>query len=451
MLIQLLLVHLILIFIADSNSQQAESNEDDNTSVQGITLQSADLTVTDLTAPVTAEIGSTIEITWEVTNEGHGTATQNWQDKFYLSSDETLSNDDQLLLTKSITSGLSSEGKYNQTENITLPLDGSITEGSYYLLAVTDRNHQQIESDETNNQRSIPLNITIPPLPDLIVSEITLPNAVFSGQDIEILWMITNQGTADATGTWTDKVYLSSDQEVGGDRHFGNFNFTGTLSAGESIERRQLISLPVDFVGDYYAVVTTDGNDHIFEYSGENNNSKIADDSLTITLLPLPNLQVSSVTSPATAFSSQEVVIEWAVTNNGTASTSAPSWRDKVWLSLDQNLDQTDTYLGQVNNPSFLRSGDSYNNQLTATLPRGIDGNYYFIVQTDTSNQVNELGNEDDNQGVSDATDVTLTPPPDFSVTSIQAPSQGFSGQPLSVTWQVTNIGNCRSRKRFTN
>ena len=119
---------------------------------------------------------------------------------------------------------------------------------------------------------------------------------------------------------------------------------------------------------------------------------------------------------PAEAFSSQQAVVEWVVTNNGTGSTSAPVWYDAVWLSTDSVHDGSDTYMGAVANPSYLNPGDSYVSSLTVTLPQGIQGDYWFIIQTDSSNHVYEHNRENDNIGVEEETHVTLTPPPDLQV-----------------------------------
>src|SRR5262249_3874484 len=139
------------------------------------------------------------------------------------------------------------------------------------------------------------------------------------------------------------------------------------------------------------------------------------------------------------AFSSQQTVVAWTVTNAGTGSTSAPSWTDGVWLSLDTTLDATDVFLGTAVNPSYLGVGDSYVNQLAVTLPRGISGDYYFLVKTDYNNQAIEFEGEGDNFGHGGPTSVHLTPPPDLQASGVSGPSQAFSGQSTTVRWTVTN------------
>jgi len=160
---------------------------------------------------------------------------------------------------------------------------------------------------------------------------------------------------------------------------------------------------------------------------------------MRVQLSPFPNLRVTSVISPAEACSSQQALVEWIVTDTGSGATSAAVWYDRVWLSSDQVLDETDVNMGQVANMSYLNPGESYRNSMTVTLPQGIQGDYWFIVATDVHNHVYEHNRENDNATVGSKTRVTLTPPPDLRVVSIQAPDQAFSNQTVTVSWTVLN------------
>ncbi len=435
-----------VIVTTDGNNQLVEYNqEDNNTTVdnQFITITvppQPDLVVSEITVPLETFSNQDLEIVWTVTNQGDVEATGTWNDLVYLSPDDRV-GDDQLYGSFSFTGTLAPGETLTRSQLISLPVD---IEGPHYVIVTTDGNNQLVEYNQENNNTTVDnqfITIPVPPQPDLVVSEILVPLEAFSQQDIEIVWTVTNQGDVEATGTWNDLVYLSPDDRVGDDQFYGSFSFTGTLAPGESLTRKQLISLPLDIEGPHYVIVTTDGNNQLVEYNQEHNNTIVSSQELTIALSPFPNLQVEEVIPPPTAFSGQETLVEWIVVNNGTGATSSSAWIDQVWLSLDQTLDSNDTFLGQAINPSYLNQGDSYNNSLTVTLPRGIDNNYFFIVQTDARNQVLELHNEGDNNKVSGPTDLMLTPPPDLQVTSVNAPGQGFSGQPLILSWTVTNEG----------
>ena len=438
-----------LLVNADAPNYQLEEDETDNLFAFPITVGEADLSVSSVVVPASAQFGETIDLSWTVRNQGNIPTTKTWQERLWLSKDNTLSSDDRVIWSgapENNTFPLLNGQEYTQTVSVELPLDATLADGNYHLIVDVDSLNNLPEADESNNRYSSePLALTTPPFPDLIVSQIASPLEGWSGQQLEIAWTVTNQGEAAATGTWTDKIYLSSDSAVGEDKFFDAFSLTGTLAPGESVERRQLITLPKELSGEHYVVVQTDANRQLYEHAGENNNAKLASQPINIRLSPFPNLQVTSVTAPATAFSSQETVVEWTVANVGTGATSAPVWYDRVWLSLNQTLDGTDIPLGRVANASYLNPGESYSNRLAVTLPQGIDDSYTFIVQTDYTNQVFELENEGDNLGASEAVDVNLTPPPDLQVTSVTAPTNAFSGEPVSLTWTVTNAGAGRT------
>lgn len=389
-----------------------------------------DLQFTAATAPDTANLGQTIQVNWAVTNQGDGTALADWVDYVYISDDQTLDGSDIFVnsISAAAFSPLAPNGSYSETQNITIP---NTVLGNRYLLFVADRDNYQREIDETNNIRAVPITLSAP---DLVVSSITTPIETLSGQSVEIAWTVTNQGSVDATGSWTDYIYLSSDATAGGDRFIAAFPFSGTIAAGASVERRQSITVPLELSGNYRVVVTTDEFGQLPEGSAnESNNTAIDDQPVQVQLSPIPNLQVTNVTAPPTAFSGQETVIQWTVNNTGNGATSAPIWYDEVYLSLDTTFDNTDVSLGKVANPSYLNAEDSYVNSLSAKLPQGIDGNYYFLVKTDRDNQVNELQNEGDNFGVGAPTAVSpgiLT----FSATEFSVNEDGTAIAAVSVT-----------------
>ena len=445
-----------LLFVANANDAQGENSRTDNIVAVPFEVKSPNLAFKEVNAPQSAVLGESIDLSWIIENKGTGTALANWFDTIYISDDNKIDYGVDTYVTRfdqAAVSPLAAGNEYNNAVNITLPL--RTNPGDRYLLFLADGKYPQptiffrvdypgdyqAETNEADNLYAVPISLIAPELVDLTVSGIVAPSEVISGQSIEISWFITNEGSDPITGTWNDKVFLSGNQTVGGDRFLKTFNFTGTIGAGETIERKQLIEIPIDISGEHWFVVQTDADDQKIEYFAENDNIRIDDTRINIILSPFPNLQVTAVNPPTTAFSSQQTVVEWTVTNNGNAPTNAPFWYDRVWLSKDNILDGTDINLGEAVNPNYLRIGESYSNQLTVTLPQGIDDNYYFIVKTDVNNNVYEFQKENDNVGVGSATDVQLTPPPDLQITSVTAPNNAFSGRFVSLTWTVKNKG----------
>ncbi len=156
----------------------------------------------------------------------------------------------------------------------------------------------------------------------------------------------------------------------------------------------------------------------------------------------IPDLQVTAVTVPPTAFSGQAFMVTWDVLNAGNRGTTVSTWYDRVYISTAPTFDPVAaTYLGQVTNPAYLGPGESYRKEGTFTLPQGISGQYYAYVLTDTANALRE-SNETNNTGRSvNASDVGLTPPPDLQVQAISGPANAFSGTTVPVQWTVANNG----------
>jgi subtilase family serine protease len=320
-----------LLFVADGRNTQVETNETDNVYALPIELKAPNLTLTAPVSPATAYLGESIELGWTVGNRGEVAALGNWSDTVYISDDRYLGEKDVYLTSRHRSSALAAGSEYSITQNITIPR----TEiGDRYLLFLADSSNTQGESNENDNVIAVPFKLTAKDV-DLVVSNISAPLESFAGQEVEIAWTVTNNGSDDAKGSWTDQIYLASDPENPTTyKSYGSFNFTGTVAAGKSLERRQKITLPQTLQGKFSVVVKTDTADSLIEYGHEDNNSTIKEELFTSILPTFPNLQVTNVTAPTTAFSSQKTLVEWTVANTGNGATSAPIWYDTVWLSL---------------------------------------------------------------------------------------------------------------------
>ncbi|QOV21937.1 CARDB domain-containing protein, partial [Anabaenopsis elenkinii] len=71
--------------------RQYETDQTNNTLAVPIAINEVDLpdlVISAATAPASANIGSTIEVSWTVTNQGIGTAERDWYDAIYISDDE---------------------------------------------------------------------------------------------------------------------------------------------------------------------------------------------------------------------------------------------------------------------------------------------------------------------------------------------------------------------------
>lgn len=432
-----------LILRTDADGNLTESIEGNNNRSTPISVSVADLVVHSLMVQPIAQFGQTVDIAWTVTNTGTGTAVAGWSDRLVLSSDTVVGGDTTLLsLSAAPFFPLLPSASYTRTQSVVLPLTVSLQPGNYFILATANSGNSQFESNQNNNTTNAPIALSVPPLPDLVVTNIVAPLETFTERAFNVSWTICNQGQAAASGNWVDRIYLSVDDQVGNDRLLGEFPFSAGLTPGQCLTRVQSLNISRAGLtdGPHRIIVITDAANGVNEHNSDTNNATVDSDPIMVRLSPQPDLRVTRVQVPANAFSSQQTVVEWDITNAGNGSTGAANWQDYAWLSTDAVLDGSDTFLGQAQNTSYLNAGDSYRNTLAFTLPQGIDGDYFIIVKADGNNAVNEFAGENDNVG-SGPMHVTLTPPPDLRVFSVTAPSTAFSGQPMNVGWRITNAG----------
>lgn len=437
-----------LLLETNAGGQEPELDKTNNLLVRAIELQLddyADLTVSDIQLPAgTVPSGAPFTVGFTLNNQGEA-AANNFRNYLYLSSDGTSLNHyvGDYHVNQSLDAGASIE----VNTSITVPL---YAPGNWYLVILTDVHNQIYEHAGENNNRSTsaaPIQSVLPPLPDLIVSNIDAPLQALAGEAITFSWTITNQGTGDFAGTWYDRVYLTEPDGGPVLQDFGYFSFSGTLAVGASVTLTQDIVLSPIQDGARRMVVVTDALNSVNETpAGQNNNHATDADVLAITFPPLPNLQVSALVPPSDPASGTQTVISWTVANTGVGATSAPGWFDQIRLSLDTVWgNDDDIVLGTVINPNFLPAGESYQNSSTIAFPKGLSGEFHFLVKTDVHNQVFEDDNEGDNVLVSARIFIALTPPPDLRVDTVEAPNDAFSGQPITVSWTVGNHGPGRT------
>jgi subtilase family serine protease len=335
--------------------------------------------------------------------------------------------------------------------------------GSYKILVWTDSdgtNHrtfpfQVTESDDSNNYNlARPIQINAPPLPDLQTTLVQAQEEAFAGQPFNLNWRVENRGdgtTPPNVTAWNDKIYLSQNTtfEPNIDRLVGSRPHDGRLLATEGYSVNSFsVTLPNDIAGNWYVFVVTDGDNQIFEFGNENNNSNYDREQpgspMLIRATP-PDLIVPNVISaPNNGNAAGQITVGWTVQNQG-AFDAAPNWFDTIYLSSDATLDTaTDTPLGTIARSNPLGAGLSYNATANVTLPSCISGNYYLFVFTDSRKQIFEYDpkiNAEANN-FSQARQITITSSPsDLRVTAVANPVFGVAGQPTAFSWTVANQG----------
>nr|WP_013334799.1 CARDB domain-containing protein [Gloeothece verrucosa]ADN18050.1 YD repeat protein [Gloeothece verrucosa PCC 7822] len=398
----------------------------------------ADLTVSSVTTQNNGSSGQPLTVSWTVTNSGIGiTNTNTLTDEIFLSNDPTGQNLIKSLLSFERVGALAVGNNYTKSENIILPHGIS---GTYYLVVKTAGPDEFIYINN-NSSISNPINVALTPSPDLQVTSITAPSQIQAGQKIDVTWTVTNTGVGVATGEWIDAIFLTQvGQPDANPIPLATFSYNSPLQAGKFYQRLEQITLPSTLNGSYQILVKTNNSNSLYEGGATANNSTLDDSTITISQPPRPDLQVSSITAPATVNAGGTLDLSFTVINQGTAATTS-KWFDKIYLSTDLKIDSGDLLLGNLINQSALNPGESYQGSLTsAIIPKRFRGQVFLIVAADADSTINEFPNEDNNTS-SIALNVIGLEPSDLVTSNVVAPQEAFEGSTIKIRYKVTNRG----------
>ncbi|WP_240356376.1 CARDB domain-containing protein [Myxococcus eversor] len=148
-----------LLLRSDFYEQLYESDETNNGwTALPITLTTSELVPGGLTAPASARAGTSIPLSWTVTNSSADTgAPESTFDFVYLSTDATCCSGDTLLTAFYRTSSLAPMASYTVSQTVTLPT--TLDAGSYNLILSVDQYNGVAETDETNNLVVVPFAV----------------------------------------------------------------------------------------------------------------------------------------------------------------------------------------------------------------------------------------------------------------------------------------------------
>ncbi|MHC4994061.1 MAG: CARDB domain-containing protein, partial [Planctomycetota bacterium] len=410
-----------------------------------LTIGHPDLQAQITSAPASVVSGQPISIGWNTLNAGSAATLGAWVDRVYLSLDSDFDPGvDRLIGEVSQPGPLAPATSTSVNLEALVPIDVS---GPRFLLVVTDAADDINEvGEEDNNVNGAPIDVTLAPFADLEVSNIRGP-PLSVGDPVEVTldWTLTNLGTG--TGTveaWTERVFASTDDVFGDgdDRLLAEVTHTGFIAPGTSVERSHTFLLPPAFEGRFVLYVQTDADNEVFENGFESNNVARLDGDFDVVKIPYADLVVESVVADPAGASGQPLSVSWRVRNNpanAIGSTNSSAWNDRVRLATNPDGSGVIANFGFFTHVGALGVDGFYDRAVEVTLPHGLTGTYYLVVETGGPFEFVFTGN---NTNVSNAFEVTLTPPPDLTVSDIVVPDNAVtSGSAIDVFWTVRNEG----------
>jgi hypothetical protein len=346
--------------------------------------------------PATVTPGGTFGITDTTANVGT-TGTGSSTTRFWLSLDTAKSGGDvRLGGTRSV--GALGAGA-SSTGPTTVSVPDSMPANIYFLLACADDTGSVAESNEGNNCRASATRVTVQAAagqPDLVPSSLTSPKVAAAGQMISIKDKTANIGPVGAGATITG-FYLSVNKTFGGDTLLGLRNVPA-LAAGTGNTSTTSMALPAGTIGKFYVLTVVDRGGAVAELDETNN---VSARGITIG----PDLQVQSLSGPATAARGTTVLLNAVTVNNGGGTAGGSITR--IYLSADTSLDASDIRLTSRTVPSLVPNATASATGVSVTIPAGVTtGSNYFLAVADATNVVVEADETNNRRAVA----VTIGP-----------------------------------------
>nr|HPI55139.1 CARDB domain-containing protein [Chitinophagaceae bacterium] len=327
--------------------------------------------------------------------------------------------------------------------------------------------------------------------PDLQMDSVSIPSVAIQNQSITLSWKVTNIG-AISTGAqvWKDKIYLSYTNDLRSGNisalqpQIGEFDNLTYLLPGQSYIQTKTIPIPSGLSGTYYLFIITDNDDavctgsdcnifwgprgcHSYGIAESNEYNNYRYETVIINFGNLPDLKVSQIGLPTTAFSNDSIQVTYGIKNQGQLVAYGKSispcpqrvWFDKIYMSPSPQFAYSNAIEIAAKKIGFYQqSEDSCGNDVlpyhdyievdstvyrtfNVRVPHTISGTQYLHVFSDVNNDVFEGPYKSNNIASSDSIHVVLSPPADLQVTNVVTPTSKNSGTTFNVPYTVLNAG----------
>ncbi len=430
-----------LIFVLDKENSLEEENENNNIDFVEFYIipTEPDLLIQNVsTNNNTVNINENILINYEIVNEGL-TNVENFTTSIYLSEDENLEEDLDIILLSHETDILNAQDTsfYNDIE-ITVP--NGTTEGNYYIILKTDNENVITEIDEENNINFVEIFVNIP-VCDLTVNNFILENSdIFIGSDINFSFEVQNNG--DLSSSETNMVYylsednnISSEDIILSNENLAIVNGESSLEFNNNFNISDAIS-----AGDYYLIISIDPIQFVQEANETNNIFSVL---ISINTTE-PDLLIQNLsTNNNTVNINENILINYEIVNQG--NTNAENFTTSIYLSEDENLEENLDIILLSQETDILNEQDtSFYNDIEITIPNGtVEGDYYIILKTDNENIIIE---SDEENNLSFYEIFVNEPKADLNIENfILNNEEYFLGEEINFSFEIQNLGDLES------
>lgn len=411
--------------------------------------------------------GKNIQVSYRVENQGNLTLGGEWKDAVYLSADDALDGSDRKMAETGRNFLLDPGDAYPGILSIELPID--IPGGTYYILVNANDEGKEFDNSLSDNVTvSDPLAFLDPLYPDLEVTSVVTPPTQFSGKSFELEWTVTNNGTGPTTDAWQDYIFVANQSGslddpfiLGSDslllKRVAN---PVALNPGESYMQQTTVNIPLRYSGTLYFRVQANGSLSVTELDTAFAGNGLTSTVVNITQSPLPDLAVTQLGTPATAFSGEKVPVNWTVENVGQQSTYRTAiqldernwldrsnynyWYDNVYISKKPWYDPEEptqrVAARHDRGDEELDAGAGYTVSDSIEFGSCEYGLYYVFVRANDDGYTYELSYQN-NINLLDSIELIIDPKPDLVPEAITVTGTAQSGRPLEVSYTIGNNG----------
>ena len=394
----------------------------------------SDLQVSNVSMPQYVSPRQLVEAIYSVTNHGAGATELNrWIDKLFLSPTPTYNSSTAIPVAEHVHDGvLGIDESYTDTVSFYIPKNKS---GSYYLIVKTDFKNAIFEGENEDNNTAASASATQIRLPDLVVTQVIVPETQQLGEDVTVSAWIKNVGPGTAYFTNPLKTAFFHTGVVFVANNSGQINPGDSIMVSSTVKQGcpgsalAHVHVHTNYYGSEY--------DTILEADGLSGNIKAATYSVI-----LPDIVAQGiVVHEDTAWSGNSTSLTMTIGNIGTTT-----WDDTVWYTVyvsNSPSSYSATAANRVLNGfavAQLTPDSSITVTATATLPNGIEGNYWLHLVVDEIGKVCD-GDRSNNEAHSEAFRVNLTPWPDLVISQFDVPDSLMVGAAAQFNIYVTNNG----------
>ena len=336
--------------------------------------------------------------------------------RFVLSEDDALDANDVLLFEHSLLVGVTGialdakQSSEKQTAKIILPRDAS--RFRQLIVVIDPQDTIKEAAGEKNNVTAQPIRIYSQEeiaKPDLVMLAASSPAAVRTGEVVPVEFAVGGATDSEPViASWFDGVFLSTNETLDTE----DMLLTATpgpsaiLTAGFAYSRRAevRIELPSHLKGDrFFLIFVADHLARIDELDETNNtiarpirvlrpDAAEQPEKINETARGAADLHVPVFSAPDTVMNGETLTLDAIIANRGDGATKATNWRDRVYLSKDNVLDEGDKLLATHEQSQPLAAGGYYTSRLTGLidLPEEESGARFLIIKTDADDALEE-------------------------------------------------------------